>query len=228
LVAANRPAIEQKQSHMKKLVLIIVVLVVGGIAVLLGTRYKPAPAPAVQNSEAAQPATVAGVDATAPASEETSKTPSVFRRRTHSKAGEGDPMEVWDKQIDTILESKAPDAQIADKLLALYPQLPTNGQADLFVEIAPRVSDKDYSKLSTIVTNATTPEDVIDELLNDLIDRPDKVRMPVLLDLARTKDNPKAEDAHDLLEVILGDDYGEDWNVWSKKISEWISTHPEE
>lgn len=213
---------------MKKLVLIIVVLTVGGIAVWLGTRYTPRPTPVIQNSEAGQSTNTTAVDAGTPVSEESSKTPSVFRRRTHSKTGEADPMEVWDKQIDAILESKGTDAEIADKLLALYPQLPTNSQADLFLEITPRVSNQDYSKLSTIVTNATTPEDVIDELLNDLIDRPDKLRMPVLLDLARTKDNPKSEDAHDLLEVILGEDYGEDWNTWSKKISEWISTHPEE
>src|SRR4051812_16155027 len=132
---------------MKKLVLIIVVLVAGGIAVWLGTHSKTAPASIVQNAEAAQPATASSVEASTPSLGETSKTPSVFRRRTHSKAGEGDPMEVWDKQIDTILESKAPDAQVVDKLIALYPQLPTNAQADLFLEITPRVPDKDYSKL---------------------------------------------------------------------------------
>ena len=136
-------------------------------------------------------------------------------------------MDVWDKQIDAILASNDTDAEIADKLLALYPQVPTNGQADLILEITPRVANTNYSKLSPLLTSTNSSEEVIETLLTDLIDRPDSLRLPLMLEMARSKGNPKSEDAHDLLEVILGDDYGEDWYQWSKKIAEWIASHPE-
>lgn len=211
---------------MKKLVLLILALVVCAAAVWLGTRYKPTSA--VQNGEVAQSTDTKSVDAADPSPEENGKTPRAFRHHMHSKDGETDPMDVWDKQVDAILTSPGTDAEIADKLLALYPQLPTNGQADLFVEIVPRIANTNYSKLANVMTNVTTPADVLDTLFTDAIDRPDSVRMPVLLDVARNQDNPKSEAAHDLLEVLLGDDYGDDWNLWSKKIAEWTASHPEE
>lgn len=207
---------------MKKLVLIIAALAVLGAAAWLGLRSKPAP------TEQVAAATTA-VATEAPAPESTGRTPRIFRHRDQSKSDgtSADPMEIWDKRVDAILESKGTDTEIADKLLELYPQVPTNGQADLILEIAPRVANTNYNRLSNLLTNSSSPEEVIETLLTDLIDRPDNVRLPLMLEMARSKENPKSEDAHDLLEVILGDDYGEDWELWSKKISEWIASHPE-
>ena len=207
---------------MKKLVLIIVVFASLGAVVWFGLRSKPAP-----DGKAAGVATEVTNDSSAP--ETTSQTPRAFRHRDRSKsdATASDPMDVWDKQIDAILDSKATDTVIADKLLELYPRVPAEGQADLVLEIAPRISNENYSKLSNIMTNSSSPEDVIETLLTDLIDRPDKLRLPLLLDLARVKENPKSGDAHDLLEVIIGEDYGEDWDQWSKKVAEYIASHPE-
>ena len=207
---------------MKKLVLFIVVFAALGAVVWFGLRSKPAP-----DGKAAGVATEATNDSPAP--EATSQTPRAFRHRDRSKsdATASDPMDVWDKQIDAILESKATDAEIADQLLELYPRVPAEGQADLILEIATRIASENYSKLSNIMTNAASSEEVVETLLTDLIDRPDKIRLPLLLDLARIQENPKSGDAHDLLEVLLGEDYGNNWDQWSKKISEWLASHPE-
>jgi hypothetical protein len=133
----------------------------------------------------------------------------------------------WDAKIDEILASDATESEIGGKLLELYPSVPPEGQADLALEIAARTSNQDYGKLSNLMTNSITPEDVVEVLLTDLLDRPDTIRLPLLLDMARSKTNSKSEDAHDLLEALLGEDYGTDWNQWSKKISEWLASHPE-
>ena len=210
---------------MRKLVLILIAIVICGAAVWLGTKYRPSVmTPEATTAPATNPTTG---DASPTNPDATGKTPRIFQHRQHSNAGNADPMEVWDNQIDAILASPAPDAEIADQLLKIYPQMPTNAQADLFLEITPRVPDENYSKLSGILTNATTTPEVLDTLLTDLVDRPDKVRLPVFLEVMRTTDNPKSQEAHDLLEVILGEDYGEDWDTWSKKISEWMTAHPE-
>ena len=207
---------------MKKLVLLIAVGVTFGVVVWFGLRSKSA----TGGREAMVP-TAAATDSLTP--ESTSRTPRVFRHRDRlSPKPAADVMDVWDKQIDALLASDGTDAEIADKLLELYPHMPTEGQADLILEIAPRIANDSYSnKLSVILTNATAPEEVLETLLTDLIDRPDTIRLPRLLDMARSKDNPKSGDAHDLLEALLGDDYGDDWDQWSKKISEWIASHPE-
>jgi len=213
---------------MRKLVLIIIAIAICGAAVWLGTKYRPSATASVgPDATTATTTNRTADDAGAPAPEGTGKTPRVFQRHPHAKTGDTEQTDIWDSQIDAILASQAPDAEIADKLLKLYPQMPTNAQADLFLEITPRVTDENYSKLSGILTNSTTTGEVLDTLLNDLVDRPDKIRLPVFLDVMRTTDNPKSPDAHDLLEAILGEDYGVDWDTWSKKISEWMTAHPE-
>jgi len=208
---------------MKKLLLIIVLLILGGAAVWLGTRYKP-----TSSGSDSQTSNTATGSVVAPAPGETALTSRVFRHRERAKTGEADPMAIWDKQIEEVLASKATDAEIADKLLALYPQVPTEGQADLMQEITTHISNDDYSKMSGILTNAITPVDVLDVMLIDLMTRPDNIHLPLLLEVARIKDNPKSEEAHDFLEVIIGDNYGDDWETWSKKIAEWIASHPDE
>ena len=206
---------------MKKLVLLIAVGVTFGVVVWFGLRSKSA----TGGREAM--VTAAATDSLPP--ESTSRTPRVLRHRDRlSPKPAADVMDVWDKQIEALLASDGTDAEIADKLLELYPHMPTEGQADLILEIAPRIANDSYSnKLSVILTNATAPEEVLETLLTDLIDRPDNIRLPLLLDMARTKEHPKSGDARDLLEALLGEDYGEDWSLWSKKISEWIASHPE-
>lgn len=206
---------------MKKLVLILIAIVFCGAAVWLGTRYKPSaggPASEATNSSTAKPSS---------SSSEAGSESSFFQRREHLKNGTA-PGDLWEKEVNEVLASQASDDEIADKLLKLYPQVPAEAQADLFVEITQHVSNQDYSKLANVLTNSTSPKEVLDVLLNDLIDRPDKLRMPLLMELMRDKQNPKSEEAHDFLEVIIGDDYGEDWDLWSKKVAEWMARHPDE
>lgn len=206
---------------MKKLVLILIVIVVCGAAVWLGTRYKP-----TADGQPAQ-ATNASLPSASP-SPEAGRTPSsFFQRREHAKTG-AQSDDIWEQEVNAVLASQASDAEIADKLLKLYPQVPADAQADLFVEITQHVPNEDYRKLANVLTNSTSPPEVLDVLLNDLIDRPDKLRMPLLMDLMRDKQNPKSDEAHDFLEVIIGDDYGEDWDTWSKKIAEWMALHPDD
>jgi hypothetical protein len=89
------------------------------------------------------------------------------------------------------------------------------------------VADRDYAPLGNILTNTATGETIAEILLTDLLDRPDAVKLPLLLDLARNGDHLKAEDARDLLEVLLRVNLGSDWDAWAKKISEWLASHPE-
>ena len=212
---------------MRKLVLIIIAIAICGAAVWLGTKYRPSATASVGPDATTAPTNTLTGDADSPPPEATGKTPRAFQRHAHFKTGDTEQTDIWDNQVDAILASQAPEAEIADKLLKLYPQMPTNAQADLFMEITPRVSDENYSKLSGILTNSLTNPEVLETLLTDLVDRPDKIRLPIFLDVMRTTDNPKSPDAHDLLEAILGEDYGEDWDTWSKKISEWMTAHPE-
>jgi len=42
------------------------------------------------------------------------------------------------------------------------------------------------------------------------------------LQVARTAGHPKAGEAREILEVFLGEDYGEEWETWQGKLDEFL------
>lgn len=223
---------------MKKLLLILSGCAVIGFAFWLGARNKavePDMAAIATETAVADPEPAAQPAPPPPADQPTNRTGRVFQRsqikwrdRSPTNHVSNSPEQAaLNEKIEQLLVSEESDSEVGKKLLELYPSAPPEQQADLMLEIASRLEDKDYGKLSNILTNTASSEDVVDTLLTDLLNRSDKLRLPLLLDMARSTENPKAEDARDLMEAIMGQDNGEDWNLWSQKISEWLASHPE-
>ena len=87
--------------------------------------------------------------------------------------------------------------------------------------------DQDYASLVSLLTNSALPEDVLDVLLADALNRPNSVKLPALLDVARDPQNPKAPEARELLQLFLDDDYGNDWATWQSKMQDWLKENPD-
>lgn len=212
---------------MKKVFLVIVAGVLAGVMMWLVARSKTSPK---QRTASATVEPAAQPDSATP----TNRTARAFHRsairhvRANDEPGFTNAPAAWEMQADEILATPGTDADISRKLLELYPRVPADGQADLALEIATRTADAQHEQLAKLMTNSTTPEEVVEVLLTDLLDRPDAIRLPLLLEIARSKENPKSPDAHELLEALLGEDYGEDWAVWEKKIAEHLASHPSE
>lgn len=56
----------------------------------------------------------------------------------------------------------------------------------------------------------------------DLPNRLNAVKLPALLAVARAPNHPQAEEARDLLELHLDEDYGADWARWESAMNEWL------
>jgi hypothetical protein len=87
--------------------------------------------------------------------------------------------------------------------------------------------DDRYSSLAPMLTNALTNEQVLEVLLTDLLNRPDNVKLPTLLELARTPDHPKASEARDILEVFVDENYGTDWAKWEAALQKYLAENRE-
>lgn len=126
----------------------------------------------------------------------------------------------WMTQIETVRDAEESDREKAAHLLALFPSLPAEGRSEIIPELAALTRDAAYANLGNVLTNALAEEDVLAVLFTDLLDRPESIQLPLLLQLAKNPNHPKAEDAREMLAVLLGEDAGADWNAWAKKISE--------
>jgi hypothetical protein len=146
-------------------------------------------------------------------------------------AGTAEPTEPtadWSAKLDDILGSNDDESKKADLLLAMWKTLPEDGQVEIMQHISNLLPDEKFSALAQTFTNASTPEAVLDIIMTDTLNRPNGIKLPVLLDVARTPGHPKAEEARDILEVFVDADHGTDWAKWEKAVKDWLKENPDE
>jgi len=133
----------------------------------------------------------------------------------------------WDEKIDDIIGSDDADTNTVAKLYALFPTLPPDGQEDAAQHLSNLVDDEDYKPLGEMLKNDKLPEGVLDELLADVLNRPNNLKLPLLLSVASDANHAKHDEAKDLLELYLGEDYGSDWSSWGQHMTNWLQQNPE-
>jgi hypothetical protein len=133
----------------------------------------------------------------------------------------------WEDRLDQVLGSEGEDSAKAKELLDIFPRLPPAGQEEVAQHISNLTADKDYAPLGQYLTNYTLPGPVLDVLMQDLLNRPNSVKLPLLLDVAREPQHPGSSEAKDLLELYLEDNYGNDWNKWQEKLQQWLKDNPD-
>lgn len=132
----------------------------------------------------------------------------------------------WDDKLDEILGADTDDKVKVQQLLALFPSMPPDMQGVAARHLTNLVGDDDYAPLGKMLADPKTEPQVLDVLIGDVLNRPNPVKLPLLLQVASAPDHPKAGEAKDLLELYLGDDYGSDWQKWQDKMTEWLKDNP--
>jgi hypothetical protein len=133
-----------------------------------------------------------------------------------------EPAEEWEERFDRILTAETNNAEKAKQLLALFPHLPEAGQIEAAQQLSFLVPDQEYPAMDRYLTNSALPDPVLGFLLAGTLNRPNEVRIPLLLEVARDGQNPKAAEARDFLRLFTGRDYGEDWNRWQTGMDQWV------
>ncbi len=133
----------------------------------------------------------------------------------------------WEDKVDEILSSSRAESDKAKQMLEFFPRLPEDGQVEVAQHLSNLVSDQDYPALAQYLTNAATPEPVLDVLMADALNRPNSLKLPLLLGVAQDDKNPKAGEAKDLLELFLEADYGKDWTAWRTNLDQWLKDNPD-
>jgi hypothetical protein len=81
--------------------------------------------------------------------------------------------------------------------------------------------------LSQLLANPRLPQEALDTLMADALNRPNSLKLPALLEVARTPQHPKAGDAKEVLGFFLETDYGDDWQKWQDKVQTWLKDNPD-
>lgn len=133
----------------------------------------------------------------------------------------------WEDKVDGIISPEGDEKDKAQKLIQIFPNLPPDGQEEVAHHLSNLVSDEDYAPLSNFVTNSALPEAVLDVFVEDVFNRPNSIKLPLLLDIAQDPQHPRAAEAKDVLELFLEEDFGSDWSKWHAKMDQWLKDNPD-
>jgi len=133
----------------------------------------------------------------------------------------------WDQKVSDILGAEGEEKDKAKQLVDIFPHLPPEGQEEVAHHLSNLVADEDYAPMSSFVTNSALPEAVLDVFVEDVFNRPNAIKLPVLLDIAQDPQHPRAGEAKDVLELFLEEDFGNDWTKWHAKMDKWLKDNPD-
>jgi hypothetical protein len=132
----------------------------------------------------------------------------------------------WEQRLDDILLSTDEVNAKADHILELIPTAPPDAQVELTQHLVNMVQDDHYDGAAGLLTNAATPAAVSTVLMNDLLNRNNGLKLPMLLAVARDSDHPLKDQAHDMLELLTQQDNGTNWDQWQTSIDTWLQNNP--
>ena len=133
----------------------------------------------------------------------------------------------WEDKVEEILASASPEADKARQMIEIFPTLPAQGQEEVARHLTNLLPDQDYGLMRGYLTNPSLPEGVLDVLLDDVLNRPNSLKLPALLEVARSAQHPKAAEARDFLKLFLEEDYASDWDKWQAGIEQWLKANPD-
>jgi hypothetical protein len=128
----------------------------------------------------------------------------------------------WDQRLDGILLRGGEASDKADAIRKLMTVAPAEAEVELSQHLINMVQDDRYDPAAELLTNATTPAAVATVLMNDLLNRRNNLKLPMLLAIARNDQHPLKDQAKDMLELFLQADYSTNWDQWGGAVDAWL------
>jgi hypothetical protein len=221
-------------SDLAKVVRVLSVLVLaGGVGIFIGWMksregdVQPVAVPAGASQQTVDIAPVAMTQEEPPLGPKPSRISRIHRPGTDLSAPPPEESNEWEKQLDDVLLADTDSNTKADRILAMIPNAPSNAPVELSQHLVNMVQDDHYDGTAELLTNATTPAAVSTVLMNDLLNRNNALKLPMLLAVARDDDHPLKDQARDMLELLIQEDDGSNWDQWSASINTWLQNNPQ-
>jgi hypothetical protein len=212
---------------MKAFIVILLVAIAGYFGYRYFSKSKPAPA-ATETSVPTETTETPVVVAERKTTTSTNPAVTALVREVKTKpVTKPQPTGEGKQKMEAILASTAsPEAKVQQirDLLSKLSEL----EAEQAVQaLTHAVKDDSFGFIKPLVVDPTLPEPVRDEFMVDLMNRPNSIRIPLFLEIARNPDHPDHENTYDTLEIFTGMKYGADWNAWEKGIDTWLKENPD-
>ena len=128
--------------------------------------------------------------------------------------------------LGDILSADLTPGETTSRLLSLLPTTPANDQSFLVQIAGNYCPDEEYWRLLPFLLDRNQPEDCREELLRDLLRRPDAVRLRPLYRLALDPTHPLSQEAKEYLFAYLQDVPENDFNALARAVDKAERENP--
>ena len=129
----------------------------------------------------------------------------------------------WEKAINNLLGSDNENDQVAASLAAMVPTLPLEGQVEAVQHMVNLLDDEEYGLAQNMVLNPGLHPELSEVLFSDVIARPNRVKLPVLVMLVDSPGHPLRMEAHTSLQEVLGQDLGDAPTSWAQPVQDFLA-----
>lgn len=125
-----------------------------------------------------------------------------------------------EERIHKWLTETASTDEAAREILKGWPTLSEEDKVQAAPHLLNLLPDEQFGAVSKMLMDPTTNREVMDLFFADSLNRPDEIKWPLLVEVMSHKNHPLAQEARDILNVALGEDFGDDWNRWRLKVNQ--------
>ena len=130
-----------------------------------------------------------------------------------------EPVEkVWQGLLNTILMQDIHVNEIANNVLVILPRLPLDGQLEAAQHLVNLSADEDYSKAESVYFSAGLHPNVRRIVFEDLMNRPNAIKLPLLVRTLKEYGHPMRNEALENLQVLTGRNEGNDPARWDNVV----------
>lgn len=114
------------------------------------------------------------------------------------------PVVAWEDRLDQLLTAETYMATTVRGLVSSMRQLPPEAQEQYAAHAVNLCGDGQFGLLGEIYLNAQTPQAVTETIFNDLLNRPDEIKLPWLAKTLGNAAHPMAGKAEEILRTSIG------------------------
>lgn len=130
------------------------------------------------------------------------------------------PDEPWQAAINSILTDDAEPVVLSKRLAVALPGMPLEGQLEAAQHMVNLLGDEEYVTAESIYFHAGMPDQVRRLVFEDFMNRPNALKLPLLVRTLREYGHPLRGEALENLQVYIGRDEGDDPNRWDAAVRE--------
>jgi hypothetical protein len=129
----------------------------------------------------------------------------------------------WEDRLDELLTTEADNTIIVRGLISSMRGLPPEAQEEFVAHAVNLCEDEQFDVLANVYLDAGTPSEVKETIFNDVLNRPDEIKLPLLAKTLRFPTHPMTGESKEILEMYLDLQPGTvPPNGWEQAVTEYI------